>query len=1074
MKSKKKFLVLLLASTVLSNIVTKAANLPYWRDVQVVSVNKEASRSDFLIFKDSLEATTGLLKNSSCYQLLNGQWDFHYADSQRRLAKNGDGYPDAISSWTKITVPGNWEVQGYGTPIYTNQAYEFCPVNPQPPILPENVPVGIYRRHFTVPSEWAGEDVFLQIGGAKSGVYLYINGKEVGYNEDSKAPVDFYISPFLNGGENEIILKIFRWSTGSFLECQDFWRISGVERDVLLYAQPKLAIQDYRVISTLDENNDKGLFSLSVKLNNRGEVGQRVQVKYSLLDAKRTVVASGNASLNVQPAGEKHVVFNTKPMEVRKWSSEHPNLYQLLITLENDGVVSEVIPQHVGFRRIEIKPLDQKSVDGKPYTACLINGQPIKFKGVNIHEHNPQTGHYMTESLMRRDFELMKQHNINAVRLSHYPQSRRFYELCDEYGIYIYDEANIESHGMYYNLSKGRSLGNNLLFTKAHLERTKNMFEKDKNHPSVTFWSLGNEAGNGYNFYQTYLYLQRADSSLMARPINYERALLEWNTDMYVPQYPGTKFFTEMGVQGSDRPVMPSEYSHAMGNSNGNLWDQWKEIYKYPNLQGGFIWDWVDQGIDAVDDHGHTYWTYGGDYGVDVPSDGNFLCNGLVNPDRNPHPAMAEVKYAYQDASFLAEDIASGLFKVINRFYFSNLKDYLLKYQILADGVVITKGEMILDIPAQESKNITIKSAIIKHLDAKEYVIRFELYTTSASLALPMGYCIAHDEVILVEGSLKPFKETGPDLALQTTDRLLRAHSSQVEFTFDKVKNIITQYRVGSREFFYDGFGFQPNFWRPPTDNDYGNGMPKRCQQWKKASYHFDVIDAQAHVEGKSIVFDLTYALPAGNQYVIQYVIFPSGIVTAKCLFTAVNSDVPRIGLRFRVPPLMNRVTYYGRGPEENYVDRNKGTLLGLYLSTAKEMYFPYVRPQENGHHTDTRWLLLSDKQKKGLKIQGSGSFGFNVLCNSIADFDSQDVKKCPYQWANFSKDEVHDENRAKNVLRRMTHVNDIIAKPFVEVCIDMKQIGLAGFNSWGARPQKEYSIAPNKDYSWEVIFIPK
>ena len=1074
MKSKTLSLLLLFISATLPGNASKLEYLPYWRDAQVISVNKEAPRTDFLLFKDSLKATTGLLKNSSCYQSLNGQWDFHYVDSQRQLANDGEGYPETVSRWTKITVPGNWEVQGYGTAIYTNQSYEFCPVNPQPPILPENVPVGIYRRHFTVSNDWAGEDIFLQIGGAKSGVYLYINGQEVGYNEDSKDPADFYISPYLKNGENEIVLKIFRWSTGSFLECQDFWRISGIERDVLLYAQPKLAIQDFSVISTLDEANDKGLFSLSIKVKNRGPIEQNPKVKYSLFDAQHRPVVSGEAVIHVQASKEGHVFFNTKPMDVSKWSAEHPNLYQLLITLENEGVVSEVIPQHVGFRRIEIKALDQKSANGKPYIACLINGQPIKFKGVNIHEHNPQTGHYMTESLMRQDFELMKQHNINAVRLCHYPQSRRFYELCDEYGIYIYDEANIESHGMYYNLSKGKSLGNNLLFTKAHLERTKNMFEKDKNHPSVTFWSLGNEAGNGYNFYQTYLYLQRADSSLMARPINYERALLEWNTDMYVPQYPEASFFAEIGAQGSDRPVMPSEYSHAMGNSNGNLWDQWKEIYKYPNLQGGFIWDWVDQGIDAVDEKGRPYWTYGGDYGTDAPSDGNFLCNGLVNPDRNPHPAIAEVKYAYQDAAFTAMDIASGLFKVTNRFYFSNLKNYLVRYQILADGKVMKNGKMTLDIPAQESKVITIKSAIINRKDNKEYVIRFELYTTVASLALTKNYCIAHDEVVLKEGSLKSFNESGPQLNLQNNEQLLNAHSSQVDFTFDKKKKMITQYRVGTHEFFHDGFGFQPNFWRAPTDNDYGNGMPKRCQQWKEASYHFDVVDAQAHVDGKSIIFDLTYALPAGNQYIIQYVIFPSGVVSAKCNFTAVDSDVPRIGLRFRMPLSMNNVTYYGRGPEENYIDRNKGTLLGLYKSTAQEMYFPYVRPQENGHHTDTRWLLLSDKQKNGLEIQGSELFEFNTLCNSIADFDSQDVKKRPYQWANFSKDEVHDESQAKNVLRRMTHVNDIIAKPFVEVCLDMKQIGLAGYNSWGARPEKAYRIAPNKDYLWEVIFIPK
>lgn len=433
-----------------------------------------------------------------------------------------------------------------------------------------------------------------------------------------------------------LILKIFRWSTGSYLECQDFWRLSGIERDVYLWSQPKIAVNDYRIVSTLDDTYKNGIFSLAMDIKNHSDKVKNIDVTYELLDAKGNVAATAENKLWVSPNTIATTSFEKTLNNVETWNAEHPNLYKLLMTIKEDGKVTEVIPQNVGFRRIEIKEIDQIAGNGKPYTVLLFNGQPIKFKGVNIHEHNPLTGHYVTEELMRKDFEIMKKNNINSVRLCHYPQDRRFYELCDEYGLYVYDEANIESHGMYYNLRKGGTLGNNPEWLKPHMDRTVNMYERNKNHPSVTIWSLGNEAGNGYNFYQTYLYVKNKDKNLMNRPVNYERALWEWNSDMYVPQYPSAGWLEEIGAQGSDRPIAPSEYAHAMGNSTGNLWGQWQAIYKYPNLQGGWIWDWVDQGILTKDENGKEFYAYGGDFGKDMPSDGNFLCNGLVNPDRTP------------------------------------------------------------------------------------------------------------------------------------------------------------------------------------------------------------------------------------------------------------------------------------------------------------------------------------------------------------------------------------------------------------------------------------------------------
>ena len=511
--------------------------LPYWKDIQTVAVNKEYPRTAFMTYDNRNQALTGEYENSPYYKLLNGTWNFYYANAYKDLPANIE-QPDANIAWKEIKVPGNWEVQGYGVAIYTNHGYEFKPRNPQPPQLPETNPVGVYQRDIEIPADWDGRDIFLRLEGAKSGVYVYVNGQEVGYSEDSKNPAEFLINNYLKPGKNSLVIKIFRWSTGSYLECQDFWRMSGIERDVFLFSQPKTHIKDFNVVSTLDDTYKNGIFKLNVDVTNHTAANKEVTVAYELLDAAKKVVAEGNTPCPVTADGQKSISFEAALSNVKTWTSEHPNLYRLLISLKDGEKTSEIIPYTVGFRRFEIKPTDQIAENGKPYVCLFVNGQPIKLKGVNIHEHNPETGHYVPEELMRKDFTLMKQNNINSVRLCHYPQDRKFYELCDEYGIYVYDEANIESHGMYYNLSRGGTLGNHPEWLKPHMDRTINMYERNKNHPSVAIWSLGNEAGNGYNFYQTYLWLKEREVKGMNRPVNYERALWEWNTDMYVPQYP--------------------------------------------------------------------------------------------------------------------------------------------------------------------------------------------------------------------------------------------------------------------------------------------------------------------------------------------------------------------------------------------------------------------------------------------------------------------------------------------------------------------------------------------------------
>lgn len=1083
-----------------------ASDLPYFKDHRITGVNRQPARSHFMTYPTADKALTQKYENSPYYKLLNGTWDFYFVDSYKDLPE-GIEKPGAKVNWTKIQVPGNWEVQGHGTAIYTNHGYEFKPRNPKPPTLPEENPAGVYTRKFDIPADWDGRDIFLHIAGAKSGVYTYINGKEVGYSEDSKSPAEFLINEYLQPGENTLTLKILRWSTGSYLECQDFWRISGIERDVFLYSQPKTHMQDFRVVSTLDDKYTDGLFRLDVDLTNHSQA-TAAKVDYRLLDQKGAVVSEGTKDVQVATTDrmQNAASFEARIPNVAKWSSEIPNLYKLLITVSAGGQ-QEVIPYNVGFRRFEIKDIDAKGENGQPYNVLLVNGQPIKLKGVNIHEHNPATGHYVTEDLMRRDFELMKQNNINTVRLCHYPQDRRFYELCDEYGLYVYNEANIESHGMYYNLSRGQSLGNNPEFLNKHMDRTVNMYENGKNHPSVAILSLGNEAGNGYNFYQTYLFMKNREKEGMNRPVVYERALWEWNTDMYVPQYPSAAWFESVGKKGTDRAVVASEYSHAMGNSNGNLAKQWAAINSYPNLQGGYIWDWIDQGIDAKDENGRHYWTYGGDYGKDAPSDANFLCNGIVAPDRTPHAAINEVRYAYQNVGIEPVDLAAGKFRVKNRFYFTDLTPYTVKYTVEANGKPVRSGKFSLNTAPQQTSDVDVNVKGLQQKPGTEYFVNFSVVTDKDQPLVPAGHEVASEQFRLpIEPlAVAEHKASGKTTFDDSGDKII-VKSPSVNFVFDKKSGLVTSYKVKGTEYFADGFGLQPNFWRGPTDNDYGNGMPRREQVWKQSSKNFNVVEAKAEAQGNATVITANYLLAAGNLYVMRYTVHPDGVVHADVTFTSTDMSpettevseatrmatftpgqdearrnaskltVPRIGVRFRLPASMSAVEYFGRGPGENYIDRAAGSRIGHFATTVDKMYEKnYVRPQENGHRTDTRWVKLTDRSGRGLMVRADKTIGFNALHNSVEDFDSEETVNRPRQWSNFSPQEIaaRNEEAARNVLRRQTHINDITPRNFVEVCVDMKQQGLAGYDSWGDRPLPEHTLPANAEYRWGFTLMP-
>ena len=1090
-------------------VISELRETPYWQDVNVVKVNKEYPRTQFMTYDNEQEALGTRFDESKYYIPLNGTWKFYFVEGYKQLPENITDSLVSMEGWSDINVPGNWEMQGFGMPIYVNHPYEFVERDPKtrlpkmaPPYLPEENPVGVYRREIEIPEEWEDREIFLTIDGAKSGVYVYINGKEVGYSEDSKTSAEFRISNHVKPGKNSLVLKIFRWSTGSYLEAQDFWRISGIERDVFLWSQPKTSLRDFRVISTLDDSYQNGVFKLETTVRNFNDEVAYADVTYELLDPNGNRVLTETKFMGVPARGESAISFQNQLPNVLTWTSEAPNLYRLLITVKKEGDENgEVVPYPVGFRRFEIKPV---RTGDRVDRLFLVNGQPIKLKGVNIHETNPKTGHYVPEELMRKDFELMKLHNINTVRLAHYPQSRRFYELCNEYGLYVYDEANIESHGLYYG---SHSPSRHPEWEQAHMDRTVNMFERNKNQPSVAIWSLGNEAGNGINFFHTYKYLKDQERNFMNRPVNYERALWDMNTDMYVPQYPSAAWLEEIGKNGADRPIVPSEYSHAMGNSNGNLDIQWEAIYKYPNLQGGYIWEWVEHAQEAYDEEGRLYYKYGGDYGVDMPSDGNFVADGVVGPNRELHPSMAEVKYVHQNFAFEPVDVASGKFRVINRYYFSNSDNYSFSYNITENGKKVTGDILDISLLPQQATEVTIPTVAISPKPGSEYFVDFQVVQKETNGLVPAGHVVAIEQYklpIAVPKTVYSEQGSNPPLEVSRSGNTVRVESPVLQFIFDEESGRVTSYRVNGTEYFDKGFGIQPNFWRGPNDNDYGNGMPRRLQVWKQSSKNFNVTDLKTYTEGEKVVLEATYLLAAGNLYTVKYTLHPSGIVgvdvkffstemeekqvaASEATLTATFSpevsaarkassalNVPRVGVRFRLPVTMNQVQYFGRGPGENYVDRASGSKVGLHETTAEAMYYPYTRPQENGHRSDTRWVALTNDDS-GLLVVADNTIGFNALRNSVEDFDSEEATHKPYQWNNFSSEEIanRSEEDAKNRLPRHTHINDIVPRDFVEVCVDMKQQGVAGYNSWGARPLPEYSLPANRDYQWGFTLVP-
>lgn len=1048
-----------------------ANSLPEWQNPEIAQVGRERPRAFFMSYENRNVAAANDYATSEYYISLNKPWKFKWlADHRERPA---DFYRPGfdVSDWDSLNVPATWEVNGYGDAIYTNQPYEFAPHKPQPPKLPEANEVGLYRTTFEAPLWMKDRDVYLHIGGAKSGVYVYLNGHRVGYSEDSKDAAEFKLNDYLTDGTNVLALEIYRWSTGSYLECQDFWRLSGIEREMYIYSQPKTHIEDFYVVSTLDSAYTDGILNVDVAMvNNFVRPSGPVQVWFELEDADGTMVDYSYQELELDGYGRDTVRFRRTARQnkaafknVRRWSAEDPYLYNLVLKIRVGGRFVEYTSAKVGFRTSEVK--------GNRY---YVNGRPVYIKGVNYHEHHEKNGHVLDEETIREDFALMKANNINAIRLCHYPQQRRFYELADEYGFYLCNEANIESHGMGYDLARGRTLGNNPTWFAKHMDRTRNMYHQTKNFPSVMFWSLGNEAGNGYNFYETYLWLKGMDT---LRPVQYERAILEWNTDIFCPQYPSAATFVRWGEMQTDRPYIPSEYAHAMGNSTGGFRDMWEAIYKYPNLQGGFIWDWVDQGLLVEDSIRGNYWAYGGDFGVNRPSDGNFLCNGLVNPDRTPHPGISEVRKMYQYVWFRPVDLSSGKFEVENRYDFTNLSKYVVRYTVTANERVVRQGTLSnLNLEPGETRIVTVPIGGLSAQPATEYFVNFTVALRAADGPLKAGSVVATEQFALdhLRGAKRTYTAQG-NLSIDNGTSEIGILGSGFGLTVDRTTGNITSYRFGGQEYIDGEFGLQPNFWRAPTDNDYGSSMPRRLQVWKEASRNLRAASVTAKAEANTAVVEAVYNLPEGCGLTVTYKIYPTGAIHVGYDFRgnpASKSQLPRLGMRMRLPADMANLQYFGRGPEENYQDRNYGTNIGLYRSHAGAENFDYVRPQETGHHTDTRWLALNRPKGPGLLVEADSTLEFNALQNSVEDFDGQESDR-PYQWTNRTPDEDHSDAAGRNIKPKQTHINDISPRDFVELCLDHKMLGLGGDDSWWSQPYAQYQLPTNRNYSWGFTLVP-
>lgn len=991
-----------------------------WENQHIFAEGRLYPRATAWPFATATAAKGGDWKSSPYVMSLNGTWKFRYSPNPdvRPTDFYKKGYD--VSGWDNIPVPSNWEMEGFGTPIYTNTEYVF-PANP-PYVNYGKNPVGSYKRSFTLPQGWDKRRTVLHFAGSTAGMYVWVNGKKVGYVQSTKNPSEFDITEFVKPGENEVACEVYRWTDGSYLEDQDFWRLSGLERDVVLYSTDKRGrIADFFVKAGLDKKYTTGVLDLTVDV----DAPSALKLNAEIFDAAGKKIWSQTKNT------EKQTKFDAKFPKVKAWDYDNPNLYKLVLTLSNDkGETLESTSCRIGFRQIEIKD-----------AQLLVNGKALEFHGVNLHEHHPVRGHVVDRETMLLDIKRMKEHNINAVRTCHYPQTPEWYDLCDEYGIMLVNEANVETHGMGYGPA---SLAKDTTWMAAHLDREYLLVERDKNHPSVIVWSLGNESGNGPNFRAGYDWIKGRDNT---RPVQFEQDYACEYSDIECPMYPPYARMKKVAErENPTKPYIMCEYAHAMGNSTGGFQDYFDLIRSCKHMQGGFIWDWVDQGFARKDEDGRPYWTYGGDYDAQsYANELNFCINGLVAPDRTPHPGLSEVKKVYQDIRFSAKDAQKGKITIENHFPTRNTSEYYFEWALLRNGQVVKNGKFDLAVPAQTSKEVKIPFTLPS--DDADYTLNVFAKTRKDGTFLPAGFEVAREEFILREGSFTCGRPVKGKVIEGEKEWILSNGTSA--FIFNPKNGELKRFSDKGEQLFTGALA--PSFWRPMTDNDWANDLHVRANAWRYAHRAAKLVSFGQFDSDGVVGLEAKYRSPeTSSTYTVRYLPVDSCALRVEMSWTGSENtpEIPRFGMSVAVANSYDQFAWYGRGPIENYTDRKNAAFLGQYTSKVADLRHPYVRPQETGNHVDVRYATLTDANGNGLAILGCQPLEVSAL-----DVDP-DMIDC-----GMHKHQMHDNDLYPD--RHSIFVN-----------IDLISRGLGGDNTWGAGPHPGFTLEA-KEYNYSFILSP-
>lgn len=1004
-----------------------------WRDPNVNEINRAPMHANYFAYKNENSALKGCKESSENFMTLNGTWKFNWV-------KNADMRPTDFykvnfndKGWGTMKVPGLWELNGYGDPIYVNVGYPWrSQFKNNPPEVPvENNHVGSYRKEIIIPADWKGKEIFAHFGSVTSNMYLWVNGQFVGYSEDSKLEAEFNLTKYLKPGKNLIAFQTFRWCDGTYLEDQDFLRLSGVGRDCYLYARNPKYIQDIRVTPDLDAQYKDATLNVALNIKGNGTVDLK------LLDK------AGNSVATSSVKGSGKVTTEMAVSNPLKWTAETPDLYTLVATFKDGNNISEVIPVKVGFRKIELKN-----------AQILVNGQPVLFKGADRHEMDPDGGYVVSPERMIQDIKVMKEFNINAVRTCHYPDNNLWYDLCDEYGIYLVAEANVESHGMGYG---DQTLAKNPSYAKAHLERNQRNVQRGYNHPSIIFWSLGNEAGFGPNFEACYKWIKNEDKS---RAVQYEQAGTNEFTDIFCPMYRNYKDSEEYCKGNIDKPLIQCEYAHAMGNSEGGFKEYWDLVRKYPKYQGGFIWDFVDQSLRWKNKDGVPFYAYGGDWNRYDASDNNFMDNGLISPDRKPNPHMYEVGHIYQSIWVTPSDLANGVVNVYNENFFRNLNNYYCEWELLANGEVQQTGMVKdLEVAPQQTRSVKLNYSTDGICKCKELLLNVAFKLKKAEPLLPAGFTVAKNQLVV-----RPYKAKELDIRNKQETNIatvaptikdndvnyLIVEGEDFRIDFGKHDGFLSRYDVNGMAMLKEDGKLTPNFWRAPTDNDMGANLQNVYAAWKQPGLKLQSLTGKT--ENDMVTVNAEYTMDAVKaKLYLTYVINNEGTVkvTQKMVAdkSAKVSDMFRFGMQMQMPKDLEQIKYYGRGPVENYSDRNNVTDLGLYTQTVSEQFYSYIRPQENGNKTDIRWWKQMNKGGNGLMFIAEAPFSASALHYSIDSLDG-----------GMQKDQRHSE-----LVPQVDYTN---------MCIDKAQMGLGCITSWGTLPLEQYRLHYG-DYEFSFIMKP-